>query len=88
MSEQKQEQELTMEEFRNWQENNVTRLVVDEIILHLDLLKNHLAIGGTLAKDSNESTDRIVGRIEGMRYLFDMFTNGDNVKKERVPYGE
>jgi hypothetical protein len=88
MSEQRQEQEITMEEFRNWQENNVTRLVVDEIILHLDLLKNHLANGGTLSKDSNESTDRIVGRIEGMRYLFDMFTNGDNVKKERIPYGE
>ena len=37
------QKEITAEEFRNWQETNVTRQVVEEVVLHLDLLKNHLA---------------------------------------------
>lgn len=74
--------EVTPEEFRDWIANKITKNIFADIIEIRDELKNYLASGSTLDKDATVSTDRIVGRIEGMTELFNMFREPE----EKVPY--
>ena len=85
MSDQNREPvEITGEEFNNWKSSHVTQLVIGEIIITSEDLKNYLASGATLAKDADESTDRIVGRIEGLSYLFRMFNSAQESYQKEV----
>ena len=78
---------ISEEEFIEWQNNVITKEVVKQIIKTRDTLKNHLAAGGTLQKDSLETTDRIVGRIEGLLELFNLFTDIKEEMAEKPQYG-
>ena len=78
---------ISQEEFIEWQNNVITKEVVKQIINTRDVLKNHLAAGGTLQKNSLETTDRIVGRIEGLLELFNLFTDIKEEMEEKPQYG-
>lgn len=66
--------EITAEAFEGWNKNEVTRAVITELLMQTESLKNYIASGATLAKDPDISTERAVGRLEGINYLFAMFT--------------
>ena len=78
---------ITGEEFNAWSENKITKHVVQEIVDIREHLKNYLASGSTLAKDADVTTDRLVGRIEGLTELFRMFEDTKEDTKEIPEYG-
>jgi len=66
--------EVTSEEFTDWIENRITVGIVEEIKTIREYLKDYLAAGKTLGDESQVSTDRVVGRIEGLTQLFQIFS--------------
>jgi len=88
MAEQEQNQvEISGEEFNEWVNNKITKAVVNEIMAIRDNLSQYLISGGSLAKDSDITTDRAVGRIEGITHLFNIFTETKEELREKPSYG-
>ena len=79
--------EVTQEQFKNWTENEITKQVVKQVIDIRENLKNTLASGYTIALESDISTDRLVGRIEGISELFNLFNDVEEKNEEKVEYG-
>ncbi|MBT8449329.1 MAG: hypothetical protein KJO69_06545 [Gammaproteobacteria bacterium] len=79
--------EITSEEFRNWTEDKITKAVVKEVIDIRNSLTDTLASGYTISKDSDVTTDRLVGRIEGITELFNLFMDTKDKLKEKPDYG-
>ena len=86
MTEQEQV-EISGEEFNEWANSKITKLVVNEIMAIRDNLSGYLISGATLSKDADISTDRAVGRIEGITHLFNIFTETKEELKEKPQYG-
>ena len=79
--------EISSEEFHVWTNDKVTKLVVKQLVDLREQIKNYIAGGGTLAADSTESTDRMVGRVEGLTELFNLFHEVKEDAKEKPEYG-
>ena len=75
------------DEVQLWADHPLTKKVVHEIINMAEHLKNYLAQGATISKDADVSTDRIVGRIEGLTEIFNLFNNAEEELKEKPEYG-
>jgi hypothetical protein len=85
--EQNQQQvEISSEQFFNWTNDPVTKLVVKEVLAIREQAKEYLASGASLAKDSDVTTDRMVGRIEGLTELFNLFHEVKEDAKEAPSY--
>ena len=86
-SNQQEPVEISQELFENWTQAEVTKAVISELSLQTESLKNYLASGATIAKDADVTTERIIGRLEGIQYLFRMFTEQqENYAKQAVNY--
>jgi hypothetical protein len=79
--------EVTAEEFKGWIEHGITQKLMKDIIHMSESLKNYLAAGSTISKDAELTTDRIVGRIEGLTELFRLFEDTKEETKEVPEYG-
>lgn len=64
--------EISKEEFSAWKDNKVTRAVMQELVAQQQEMIMYLARGATIAKDADESTDLIVGRIQGLAKCLDV----------------
>ena len=78
---------VTTEEFKLWADHPITKKVVTDLLNMREQLKEYMASGATLAKDTDINTDRIVGRIEGLAELFNLFDNVEEDTKEKPSYG-
>jgi hypothetical protein len=79
--------EITQEQFDDWNSSEVTKAVIGELLIQTESLKNYIASGATLEKDPDVTTDRAIGRLEGIRFLFTMFTEKqEQYAKEAVTY--
>ena len=81
-----QQVQISSEEFKSWTEQEVTKLVVRELLSIRDQAKDYLASGATLAKDNDISTDRMVGRLEGLTELFNLFREVKEDSKGKENY--
>lgn len=78
--------EVTQLEFKEWTQNKITKRVVKDLIQIQEHLKHYVATGKTLSKDAEFTTDRIVGRIEGVMELFNLFQDTTEDLKESPDY--
>lgn len=86
MADQQEPVVISSEEFYSWTEMNVTKHVVNQVVVIRDRLKEYLASGATLEKDNDLTTDRLVGRIEGITELFNLFQETKEDTKEQPDY--
>lgn len=85
-AEQPQQVEISGDEFRSWTENRITKEVVKQVLGIRENAKEYLAGGNTIGKDADVSTDRMVGRIEGLTELFNLFHDVKEDAKEQPGY--
>ncbi len=78
--------EISAEEFKEWTEAKTTKAIVNNIIELRQQLNNYLVAGNTVTKEAEFTTDRIVGRIEGITELFNMFSEVKEDAKEASRY--
>jgi len=78
--------EVTALEFKEWTQNKITKKVVSDIINMQEHLKHYVATGQTLSEGAEFTTDRIVGRIEGIMELFNLFQDTQEDLKESPDY--
>ena len=76
--------EVTPLEFKEWTQNKITKWIVKDIIEKQEHLKHYVASGKTLSADAEYTTDRIVGRIEGVMELFNLFQDTQEDLTEEV----
>jgi len=86
-----QQLEVSSEEFHNWVENKITKHVVRELLGIREQAKEYLASGGSINVDAEGNaptitTDRMVGRIEGLTELFNLFSEVKEDTKESPNY--
>jgi hypothetical protein len=84
---QDKELEVTPLEFKEWLESRLTQHIVTQILAHRDAIVHYLATGGTITKDSEYSTDFMVGQIRGLNEIFNLFSEAKEESKERAEYG-
>lgn len=77
---------ITAEEFNEWASHKITKEIVKNIIAQRDGVIGHIITGGTIAEDADVSTERAVGRIEGITELFNLFTETKEDAKEVSGY--
>ena len=78
--------EISKEEFYSWTNDKITKLVVGQVLSLREQAKDYLASGATLAKDNDVSTDRMVGRLEGLLELFNLFHEVKEDTEEKESY--
>ena len=78
--------EISGDEFHNWVDNRITKHLVKQLLSIREQAKEYLASGATLAKDTDTTTDRMVGRIEGLTELFNLFSEVKEDTKESPNY--
>lgn len=84
---------ISGEEFKSWIEDKITKELVKQVLSIKEDIKDALASGITINRDANGSppevsTDRLVGRIEGITSLFMVFSEMKEDTKDRIPYGD
>lgn len=88
MAEQEQEDkellEVTPGQFKEWIENPITREIVKQIVELKDYLGGYIVEGHTCGVKPDLTTDRIVGRIEGLTEVFNIFSQAKDTARERV----
>ena len=73
---------ITGEEFKSWTEHEITKSVVKRVLSIRERLKDHLAAGGTL--EGKPSTAMIVGQIQGLTELFNLFQEVKENEEDEV----
>ena len=62
--------EITKQEFQEWREHKITKVVFESLQQRSDEFKEMLANGGTLAEGApKDATAITVGRIQGIREI-------------------
>jgi len=85
--EQDQELEVTAEEFKEWVEHSITKSVVKNILEKREYISNFITNGNTISKDSEYTTDFMVGQVRGLTELFHLFTDAKEDAREVSQYG-
>lgn len=80
------ELEVTPEEFRAWVDHPITKQIVKAIFAQREAVKEFVAQGNTIRKDSEVSTDFMVGQIRGLNELFNLFSDAKEEAKPKVDY--
>jgi hypothetical protein len=84
---QQEQVEISKEEFQAWIGDKITKLVVQQLVGIREQAKDYIASGATVAKDADVSTDRMVGRLEGLTELFNLFSETKEATEEAPEYG-
>jgi hypothetical protein len=64
--------QISKEEYTAWKENKVTQTILEQIATLKEDRSQYLAMGGTLAKDTDVSTDFVVGYIRGLSEILNI----------------
>lgn len=78
--------EVSPEAFRSWIDNPITKKIIEEIVNERERAKDFLVSGQTLAPDADVNTERLIGRVEGLISLFNLFQEVKEEAKEAPEY--
>ena len=74
--------QISKEEYTAWKEHKVTQTILEQISTLKEDRSQYLAMGGTLAKDTDVSTDFVVGYIRGLSEILNI-----TYEESREQYG-
>ena len=84
-----EEASITKEEFKEWYNSTITQFILSKLTSERDRWMFYMANGNTIRKDSEWTTDFVVGRIQGLNdFLLVQYEEdkAEKIAKERENY--